>query len=119
MLGKIDKFYFTNKTSNDIGTSVKNVVVEWPYNFYGWGSMFLPQARNIFSHAFRFFSLLEMKKQQFFFKLNQKRADFTPKKSYFFQFQGGGAPGAPPPESAPGLKQTKVFTYLEIETNTF
>ena len=33
-----------------------------------------------------------------------KNHDFTPKKSYFFnQFQGGRAPGAPPPESAPAL----------------
>jgi hypothetical protein len=31
-----------------------------------------------------------------------KNHDFTQKKSYFFQILGGGAPGAPPPGSAPG-----------------
>ena len=31
-----------------------------------------------------------------------KNHDFTPKNHFFFQFQGGRAPGAPPlPESAP------------------
>ena len=68
-----------------------------------------PPTRNIFSHEAKiwFFSLLEMKNQQFFFKLNQKR----PKKTFYHKLYNLVYIESNVSHTVWGA--TKVFTYLD------